>query len=110
MNAEINNTENADFQDANRSNFDLEPESYILTQEQVDEQIKNEVAPISKQLEDLTRVIQRMTAPRPQQLNPTARTTARFASTGTLTVSSDSSLLASQQFVKHKNNLSNPSL
>ena len=57
---QIKNTENIDIQDMHRNVSDSDPEACVLTQAQVDEQIRNYIVPVSKQLEDLSWLIQRM--------------------------------------------------
>ena len=44
---EINKNENPDFQNALRNNSDSKFEPYVLTQEQVDEQLKSYTAPLA---------------------------------------------------------------
>ena len=52
-NNEINGSQNG-----HRKNSDSESKPHNLTQEAVHEQIKNYIAPLTKQLEDLTQLIQ----------------------------------------------------
>ena len=78
---EIQNTQDVGFQNAHKNNS--ESEAYILTQVQVDEQIKNSIAPVNKQLYDLTPLIQGMTQFQQQSLTPTAINNARSATAGT---------------------------
>ena len=57
---EINISENKHFLNVHRSNSDFEFEPHFLTQEAVDEQTDNYIAPLTKQVEALTQLIQRM--------------------------------------------------
>ena len=61
-------TENRPMMNAQERNVEDEPEVHILTEEEVNYQIRNHVAPLTKQLEDLTRLIQGMATVR----HPTA--------------------------------------
>ena len=96
---EFNSSDNSDLQNARSSNNDSESESHILTQEAVDEQIKNYIGPLTKQLEDLTGLIQGMSRAhqvnltgliqgmsRAHQVNfpPTTCANASFSAAGTL--------------------------
>ena len=66
---------------APESNTDIESKLRILTQE-VDEQIKNYIAPLTRQLGDLIRLIQEMlSAPRPN-FYPRAGTSASSSAAG----------------------------
>ena len=58
---EINNTENNDLQNAPVINSDSESETHMLTQEAINEQIKNYVALLTEQLQDLTQVMEGIT-------------------------------------------------
>ena len=51
-----------DLLNADRSNTESESEARILTQIEVDEQIKTNIATLTKHLEDLTRLMQGMSS------------------------------------------------
>ena len=51
-------------------NLKIESKKRILTQEEVHEQIRSYIAPLTKQLEDLTRLIPRMSAAQRPNLYP----------------------------------------
>ena len=64
---ENNRSETNPIMSAHGNNTDKGSETRILTQEEVDEQIRNYIAPLIRQLEDLTWLVQKMsTAHRPQ--------------------------------------------
>ena len=79
---EINSSENKDMQNAQRSNSDSESEPNILTRELVDEKFKKCIAPLTKQLEDLTRLMQRMSRAHQSKFPSTVSTSANFSTTG----------------------------
>ena len=63
-------------------NTDFEPEARILTQEELDEQIETYIAPLIKQLNDLTRLIQGMSSVHPQNLILRASTRTNSSAAG----------------------------
>ena len=78
------NSETHTIMNAHENGVNNKPEALILTQKEVDEQIRNCIAPLTKQLEDLTRPIQGMSTAHRPSLSPRAGTTALFSATGTL--------------------------
>ena len=62
--SEDKNSESNPIMSAKKIKTDSESGARILTQKEVDEQVKNYVASLTKQLEDLTRLIQGMSAAR----------------------------------------------
>ena len=75
---EITNSEHANFQDAHRNNSDSECRHHFLMREAVDEQIMIYIALLVEQLDDLFRLIKRMTQAHPSTLPIMASTSARF--------------------------------
>ena len=67
---ETNSSEASDILNALREKTDSESETRILTQKEVDELIKTYIAPLNKQLEDLTQLIERMSSVHRQNLSP----------------------------------------
>ena len=63
-------------------NADNESEAGILTQEEVDEQIRNYIAPLTIQLEEFIRFIQGMSTAHRLNLSPRAGTSASFSAAG----------------------------
>ena len=61
---------------AHGSKADSESGARILTQEEVDEQIKNKINPLTRQLEDLTRLIEGMSTAHRQNFSSRASTSA----------------------------------
>ena len=59
--SKINSTGSSPIVNASERNVEIETEVRVLTQEKVIEQIRNHIAPMNKQLEDLTRLIQEIT-------------------------------------------------
>ena len=57
---EINSSETNDLLNAHRSDAESGSQAGILAQEEVDEQTRTYIAPLTRQLEDLTQLIQRM--------------------------------------------------
>ena len=55
---EGNSTENVELQELHRHKSDTEPELNNLAQGQLNEHVRTDIAPKSKQLQDLTRLIQ----------------------------------------------------
>ena len=55
-------SETSNLLNTRRGNTDSASEARILTQEEVDEQIKTYNAPLTKQLEDLTQLLQGMSS------------------------------------------------
>ena len=80
--SENNSTESSPVRNAPECNVEDEPEVYILTQEDVNEQIGSHIAPLTKQLEDMTRLIQGMTTAQNPTSHPRAGTSASFSATG----------------------------
>ena len=56
---EMDSSESSGFKNALRRTYDSESEPHILTRKAVDEENENFIAPSAKQLEDLTRLMQR---------------------------------------------------
>ena len=81
MNAS-NTTNNVHFQNERKNNSFSEPGPYVMTHKEVDEQIKYHIAPLKKQLEDLTRLIQGINQSHPPNSTPTVSTSTRFATAG----------------------------
>ena len=79
-----NSPESSPVTNASECKVEDEPEARILTQVEVIEQIRFHIAPLTKQLEDLTRLIQGMSTA--QQLNsyPRAGTSGNFSAAGYL--------------------------
>ena len=67
---------------ANENNTDSEFETRILTHDEVDKQISYFFAPLTRQLEDLTRLIQGMFTAHRSNLFPRESTSASFSATG----------------------------
>ena len=67
---------------ASQNNTYNESEALILTQEEVDEQIRNSIAPFTRQKEDLTRLIQGMFSAHQPNLSPRAGTSDSFSTAG----------------------------
>ena len=65
---EINNTENNDSQNTHGVNCESNCEPHLLTHEALDEQIKNFIAPLAKQLGDLAQLIEGMAQAHPLNL------------------------------------------
>ena len=57
---DINSSKNNDLLNAHSSSLEFDSEPHILTQEAVVEEMKNYITPLTKQLEDLTRLVQGM--------------------------------------------------
>ena len=68
---------------AHRSNTDSDCEIQASAQEEVDEQFKNYIAHLTKQLEDLTRLIQGSWHGHQVNCQQTANTSVSFSTTGT---------------------------
>ena len=68
-NTETNSSKSSTLLNAHSGNTDSESEERILTQEEVDEQNETYVAPVIKQLEDLTRLIREMSSFHQQNLS-----------------------------------------
>ena len=80
--SEKDSSESNPFKSAHQSNTDTDSETRILTQGEVDDQIRNYIAPLTRQLEKLIRLIQEMsTAHRPNR-SPKAGTSANFSAAG----------------------------
>ena len=84
---ETNSSESNDFLNALRGNADSESEARILTQEKVDEQIRTYCALLIRQLEDLNRLIQRMSSVHQQNLSSKAGTSDSSTAAGPSLVS-----------------------
>ena len=67
---------------AYESNTDTECETRIVTQEEVDEQIRNYNVSLTRQLDDLTRLIQGMSTAHRANLPPMASTSASSSAAG----------------------------
>ena len=70
-------SENCDFQNDDWNNVPSHSEARIVTQEEVNEKIKSNKAPLSKQLEDLTPLLQRISRAHQTILSPTLSTSAK---------------------------------
>ena len=77
-------TENVELQDLHRNACDTESETNGSTKVEVDEQIRTYIPPKSKQLEELTWLIQGQTETYPSSLPPTASYSARLTANGSL--------------------------
>ena len=71
------------FLNAHRSNTDSDSEPYFSVHEAVDEKINNYITLLTKQLDDLTPVIQEMTQVQQTNLPQTASTSSSFRAAGT---------------------------
>ena len=71
-----NNSDTNPIMNANKNNTDNESETRILTQEEVDEQIRNYIAPFTGKLEYLTQLTQGMCTAHRSHLSPRASTKA----------------------------------
>ena len=63
-------------------NVDNEPEAHMVTQEEVNEQIEKHIAPLTKQLEELTWSIQGMSTTQHATSSPSACTSTSFSVAG----------------------------
>ena len=79
---ENNNTECSPIMKAPERNVDDEPEVHVLTQEEVNEQIKSHIAHVTRQLEVLTRLIQGMSTAQHPTFYPGAGAGASFSAAG----------------------------
>ena len=69
---------------AHENNFDNESETRILTQDKMEEQMGNYMAPLTRQLEDLNRLIKGMFTVQRQNVSLKASTSASFRAAGSL--------------------------
>ena len=67
---------------AHENKSDKECETHILTQEEFDEQIRDYIAHLTRQLEDLTRLIQGMSFAHRPNLSPSAVTSGSSSAAG----------------------------
>ena len=80
--SEYNSSEANSIMSAHESNNDNESETRIFTQEEVDEQIKNYIDPVTSQLEHLSRLIQGMSTAHRPNLSPRECTTTSSSAAG----------------------------
>ena len=78
---EMKTSDDNDFQNANRSDSESEP--HIMTQEAMDEQIKNYIAVLTKLQNDLTRLTQGMSRTHQVKLPLMVNTSASFSAADT---------------------------
>ena len=74
MTTEINSSKTSDLPNGHRDNGDSEIEARILTRQEVCRQIKNYIAPVTKKLEDLSRLIKGLSSVHQTNPSPTAST------------------------------------
>ena len=67
---------------APKHNVEDEPEVHVLTQKEVNQQIRNYIAPLTKQLENLSGFTQGMTTDQHPTSHPRAATSASFSVPG----------------------------
>ena len=76
-------SEKCDSLNAHRDNVDSQSKARILTKEEVHEYIETYITSLTKQLEDLTRLIQGMSSVDQAKLSPRASTSANSSAAGT---------------------------
>ena len=79
---ESNSTEGSPIKTAPERNVDDEPQVHDLTQEEVNEQIRNRNAPLTKQLEEFIRLFQSMSTAQHAASYPRAGTSVSFSAVG----------------------------
>ena len=79
---ETNSTEGSPIMNTLERNVEDEPQVLVLTQEAVNEQIRNHIAPLTKHLQDLIRLIKAMKTAQHPTSNPSAATSASFSAAG----------------------------
>ena len=81
---EFSSSETTDLPNAHRNNTDSESEECILTQVKVNEQIRNYIAPLTKQLVILTQFIQGVSTAYQPNFSQRASTSANSSEAGKL--------------------------